>query len=260
MTPIIDTHCHFEWEGFDSRRDALISRARAVGVRQWFLPGTDRDSLLLLPDLCRRYHEFRMLPGIHPLYAEQWNDGTRTMLLEALAQPTALGIGEIGLDRQIDVEPGIQQRALAGQLELAAEFGLPVMLHVRRAHQRVMEMLAAAGIRRVIWHSYSGSAEFLRQAQARGHYFSFSGAITNPRAKKYPAIFEMVRTDRLLIETDAPDISPHPHAGRECLPEYISLTLKRMSELTNLDTEELTRRLYRNTVTAFNLEPDHESI
>jgi len=254
---IIDTHCHLDWAGFAADRAGLLERARRAGVAAWVVPGVSRDGWAGLECLAGEEPGCWPAPGVHPQQAAEWSGATRAELVRRLGRGGCVAIGEIGLDRAIDVNLDCQKQAFGEQLAIAADFGLPVLLHVRRTHGQALEMVQAAGVDRVVWHCYSGSAELVRQVRGLDHYFSLSGAITWPTARKFEAVLTAVPRDRLLIETDAPDLAPFPHRGQTCLPEYIGVTLRRMGELTGLTLPELAACLLENTLRVLGKEIDH---
>ena len=254
---IVDTHCHLDWPGFDAGRSRLLDDARQVGVAGWVLPGVSPDHWTEIERLAREHPGCFQAPGVHPQHAGEWDRAARMELERRLRARQCVAVGEIGLDRAIDVDMEYQKRAFADQLAMAAQFGLPVLLHVRRAHRQAVEMVLAAGPPKVVWHCYSGSAELVRQVHGLDHYFSFSGVITYPAARKFEPVFAAVPLDRLLIETDAPDLAPHPHRGETCLPAHIGLTLRRMAGLTGLAIADLAARLYDNTRRALGKDFDH---
>lgn len=249
----MDTHCHWEWEGFDGRREELLDRARVHGISCWILPGTSRWNLGRLRRLAEEHSCFCLAPGIHPMHAEEWNSETREAVAELLDHPSSVAVGEIGLDRRIDVPWDVQCRAFEAQLELALEAECPVILHVRGAHQEALDRVRAAGVESVLWHAFSGSGEFCRQVQKLGHFVSLCGTATWPESSKVRRVLEMADPDRLLLETDAPDLAPYPHHGETCLPEYLVLTFRHVAQEMGLTEADLAGRMARGASGLFHL-------
>lgn len=215
--PWIDTHCHLDAAEFDADRDAVRARARAAGVGRLVLPAVSCANLDAVRALAHRHGDAYAL-GLHPLYvaAEPPDALTRlrAALQAAIGDPRLVAVGEIGLDGFVPgLDMAVQQRFYAAQLRLAAEFELPVILHVRRSAD-----LLLAGLRRArasgwtcggIAHAFNGSAQ---QAQAfvdLGFVLGFGGALTFERALQIRRLAAGLPAEALVLETDAPDIPPH---------------------------------------------------
>lgn len=210
----IDTHCHLDAAEFDADRDAVVARARAVGVGQIVIPAVEAANLDTVRLLAIR-HDFSYALGIHPLYVMRARAGDLDALAEALEthhiDPRLVAVGEIGLDFFVPgLDPVVQQQVYVEQLKLARRAGLPVLLHVRRSADQLL-----AGLRRVgfphggIAHAFNGSEQ---QAQAfidLGFKLGFGGTLTFERSLQIRRIAASVPQTALVLETDAPDIPPH---------------------------------------------------
>lgn len=207
-----DTHCHLDASEFDADRDAVIARARARGVAQIVLPAVAVANF----DAVRRLaHEqgFAYALGIHPLYVDRAGDAALADLRSALARwrddPRLVAVGEIGLDHFVaGTDRARQARFYAAQLELAREFGLPVILHVRRSADDLLKHLRKAGVAGGIAHAFNGSEQ---QAQAfidLGFKLGFGGTLSFERALQIRRLAQTLPETAIVLETDAPDIPP----------------------------------------------------
>jgi TatD DNase family protein len=208
----IDTHCHLDAAEFDVDRDAVVERARAAGVGQIVLPAVDAGNFSRVRELAHR-HRLAYALGIHPMCTDAARDADLPLLRDALAanagDPRLVAVGEIGLDHFI---PGLdreRQAAFLGtQLKLAAEFDLPVLLHVRRSVDVVLKHLRATRVRGGIAHAFNGSEQQANAFLALGLRLGFGGALTFERALRIRRVAQAVPLEAIVMETDAPDIPP----------------------------------------------------
>ena len=209
----IDTHCHLDAAEFDADRDAVRAAATAAGVGHLVIPAVQRSHWREVIALAHRYGDSYAL-GIHPLYTSQAHEGDiaalRDLLAEVQGDPHLVAVGEIGLDFFV---PGLdaahQTWFYAQQVALAREFGLPVILHVRKSSDQLLKVLRATPVVGGIAHAFNGSAQ---QAQAfidLGFKLGFGGAMTYDRALKLRELAATLPLDSLVLETDAPDMPPH---------------------------------------------------
>lgn len=209
----IDTHCHLDAGEFDADRDAVTSAARASGVARIVIPAVARENFATVRALARRTPGAVYALGIHPLYTPQARDediaALRAEIEASLDDPKFVGIGEIGLDFFV---PGLdaerQQFIYDAQLKLAREFELPAICHVRKSQDQVLKGLRRNGVRCGIAHAFNGS---FQQAQAfieQGMHLGFGGNLTFERALQIRRLAEQLPLDAIVMETDAPDISP----------------------------------------------------
>lgn len=209
----IDTHCHLDAAEFDADRDAVRAAARAAGVGHIVIPAVHRAHWREVIALAHRHGDSYAL-GIHPLYTPNAQEGDIAVLRELLAEVQddlhLVAVGEIGLDFFV---PGLDaERQIwfyEQQIQLAREFGLPVILHVRKSSDRLLKTLRARPVVGGIAHAFNGS---LQQAQAfidLGFKLGFGGAVTYDRALKLRELAATLPLESIVMETDAPDIPPH---------------------------------------------------
>ncbi|AZY48906.1 TatD family hydrolase [Bordetella avium] len=215
---LIDTHCHLDAAEFDADRRALWQAAREAGVGAIVIPAVERANFRRVRDLAHAMDGGAYALGIHPLYVERARDEDLQALREAveaaLLDPRFVAIGEIGLDFFVpEIASGAprerQERFYAAQLDLAAEFGLPVLLHVRRSQDMVLKYLRRQrGLVGGIAHAFNGSAEQAKAFINQGFALGLGGAMTYARALQIRRHASDIALDHLVLETDAPDIPP----------------------------------------------------
>ena len=215
MMPVMwtDTHCHLDAPEFDADRDSVVGRARAAGVAQIVLPAVEVANFGTVRALAHRHH-FTYALGIHPLFTGRALDTDLQKLREALRahrdDQRLVAVGEIGLDH---VVPGLdlqrQQQYYVAQLELAREFALPVILHVRRSADTLLKHLRTIPVRGGIAHAFNGSEQQALAFVGLGFKLGFGGAMTFDRALQIRRLAEKLPMEAIVLETDAPDIPPH---------------------------------------------------
>ncbi len=230
---MIDSHCHLDGSAFDADRAAVLVRARAAGVSDIIVPGVEPEGWGRLFDLARSTPGVHAAVGIHPQALpgiDPEDDDRHLADLEALlGKGGAVAVGECGLDGPTEgagASLDRQRAVLRAHLAIARRRGLPVILHCLRTHDALREELERDGVPfGGVLHSYSGSAEQVAPYARLGLHFSFAGPVTWPTARRPLAAVRAVPIGRLLVETDAPDQSPHPHRGDRNEPALLRLVL-----------------------------------
>ena len=249
---MIDTHAHLD--ACEAPSEELLARARMAGVGRVVTVGSGIDSCRAALALAERHEGVFAALGIHPHQAGGEEAGRLGELAGLLAHERAVAIGETGLDFFRDHAPRERQQALfEAQLELAGELAKPVVVHTRDSETAVASTLARfAGT--VILHCFS-SPPLLEFALERGHYISFAGNVTFPRAEELRDAARRVPADRLLAETDSPYLAPQPRRGRPNEPANVVHTLAVLAEARELDPQELAAQIDLNATAAFGLPP-----
>ena len=209
----IDTHCHLDAAEFDRDRDEVIARAEAVGVKMIVIPGVTTGNLDLVRELAHR-HGYVYGLGLHPLYVHREPPGAIETLREQIEKhrhdPRLVAIGEIGLDHFVPgLDHRLQEDFYVRQLELAHEFELPVILHVRRSADMLLKHLRRIRVPGGIAHAFNGSEQQARAFIELGFRLGFGGAMTFDRALQIRRLAQELPLDAIVLETDAPDIPPH---------------------------------------------------
>jgi TatD DNase family protein len=233
---LIDAHCHLDDEQFGNDRDAVIARAQAAGVGAIITAGADVASSRAAVALAEKYKIVYAVVGIHPQHAETWNDQNCAAIRDLATQRKVVGIGEIGLDfHYADSAPReLQARVLIAQLDLAAELGKPVVIHNRDADDALMEILRQrAGSPRGVLHCFSGALAMAREAIDLGYLISFAGNVTFKNAPRLRALASALPLEHLVIETDAPYLSPL--RGRRNEPAQVARVAAKIAGLQNIE-------------------------
>lgn len=208
-----DTHCHLDAPEFDADRDSVVERARRAGVAQIVVPAVEVSNFETVRVLAHR-HGFAYALGIHPLYTGRAQGADLQSLRETLGahrdDPRLVAVGEIGLDHFVPgLDPARQQQFYVAQLELAREFDLPVILHVRRSADTLLKQLRTIRVQGGIAHAFNGSEQQAMAFVDLGFKLGFGGAMTFDRALQIRRLAQTLPMDAIVLETDAPDIPPH---------------------------------------------------
>lgn len=231
---LIDTHAHLQADAFDADRAAMLDRAGAAGVGRVVVIGSNVDDSRAGLEMARTDSRLVCTVGVHPHDARLLDHPGLTALREMTADPNVRAIGEIGLDFHYDFSPRDRQReAFTVQLALAAELGLPVVIHVRESEEEAYAMLRdrPAGIPHVVMHCFLGAADWARRWLDLGCVLGVGGAVTFRKMDALREAIAMVPLDRLLLETDCPYMTPVPHRGRRNEPAYIPFVCKAVAQV-----------------------------
>ncbi|MCL2512748.1 MAG: TatD family hydrolase [Oscillospiraceae bacterium] len=241
---IFDSHAHYDDGRFDEDRDAILTALPGKGVCGVVNCGTDVKSSVFSKDLAEKYGFIRFAAAIHPHEAAKIDESDYDSVIELAAHEKCVAIGETGLDYHYDFTPrDVQIRVFERHLQIAAELGLPVIIHDREAHSDVLEIIKkyrTKGVRlKGVLHCFSGGAELAKETAELGMYIGFGGAVTFKNAKKPLEAAAAVPLDRLLLETDAPYMSPEPFRGKRCGSDMIKYTAEKIAEIKKIETQEL---------------------
>lgn len=251
---LIDSHAHLTDARLADETGDLLERARVEGVKAVVTIGShieDSERAILLAN---RYAEVFATVGIHPHEAATGTPETLGRLRELASSPRVVGIGETGLDFHYDHAPREAQIAsFRGQLELAAELDLPVVVHARNADDDIVSLIREVGWRRGILHCFSGGQALLDAVLELGWYASFAGMITFPRWDGAD-LLRAVPLDRLLVETDSPYLAPVPFRGKRNEPARVRQVAERAAELRGETFETVAAATAANTRTVFRLD------
>lgn len=253
MTEIFDSHAHYDDTAFDADRETLLAALPQSGVTGVICPGVSVASSERCIALARQFGFIRAAVGIHPSDIGEAADGDIDRLRALCAAPEVVAVGEIGLDYHYDDSPReVQRQWFEAQLRLAAEIGLPVIVHDREAHEDVLTLLRKYRPHGVV-HCFSGSVETMRETVALGMYIGLGGAVTFKNARKPLEVAAAVPADRLLLETDAPYMAPVPYRGRRNDSAYITETAAVIAAVRGVTPEELGRQTADNARKLFGI-------
>jgi TatD DNase family protein len=257
---IVDSHCHLDDAAFDGDRDEVLERAREAGIGMVLAIGTgdgppDLEAAIRLAD---RYETVYATVGIHPHDAQKADAASLDRLAELCGHPKVVAVGEIGLDYHYDNSPREKQREVfVDQMQIARQAGKPIVIHTRDAWEDTMELLSThwlpGGLSGVM-HCFSGDCEQARESLDLGFLISFAGVVTFRRAESLRAAAAAVPLDRLLVETDAPYLTPEPYRKiRRNEPRYVVETARKVAELRGIEYEKLAAATSHNFCALFDL-------
>lgn len=236
---IFDTHAHYDDSRFDEDRDSLISSLIDKGISHIINCGCDFKSSLTTVALSEKYDFIYAAVGVHAHEAEEVTERDLEEIIKLYNNEKVVAVGEIGLDYHYDFSPRERQKEIfEKQLVLAKELDLPVIVHDRESHEDTMNLLKKHRPKGVV-HCFSGSAEMAKEVVKLGMYIGIGGAVTFKNAKKPVEVVEYLPLDRLLLETDAPYMTPVPFRGQRCDSSHIAYTAEKIAEIKGIDAQEL---------------------
>lgn len=219
---LIDTHCHLDVAAFDRDRAQVLQAARAAGVTAIVVPGIDAAGWDGLLQLCAREQGLYPALGLHPLYLERHHEHDLRSLEQRLTDARPIAIGEIGLDFHDKASDRARQRALcAAQLGLARAARLPVLLHVRKAHDEMLQLLRKTPVVGGIAHAFNGSLQQAQQYRELGFCLGFGGMLTFERSSRLRRLARELPLEAIVLETDAPDLTVASHRYERNSPTYL---------------------------------------
>jgi len=255
---IVDTHVHLDDPRYAEDLEEVLARSRAAGVNRWIIPGADPDTLPRAVELAESHEDIFFAVGVHPYDARRYDRG---VLERHIGHEKCVGVGECGLDyyrlpeeeAAIAEEKRIQKEVFVDQIALAKEYDKPLIVHIREASRDSRELLEEhAGERGGVLHCYNADHQLLQLAE-RSFYYGIGGVLTFKNARKLVEVYPKIPRDRLLIETDGPYLTPHPHRGQRNEPAYCALIAQKMAELSGLSYEEITTVCRENTRRLFGI-------
>ncbi len=251
---LIDTHCHLDFPPFVPDRDAVIQRAKAAGISYFINIGSTLESSTASCELAEKYAQIYASVGVHPHDADSF-DGQAENRLRALAQKDkVVAIGETGLDYYRNLSsPDNQKQAFIKQISLAKDLNLPLVIHSRQAEVEVMRILKAAMPVRAVVHCFSGDENLLKLCLECGFFISFTCNITYKKAQNLRDMVSLTPLDRLMLETDAPYLSPEGFRGKRNEPYQIKLLAQVVSRIKEVSFEEIAEKTTGNAKKFFNL-------
>lgn len=257
---MIDSHCHLDVAAFDGDRAEVLARAAAAGVRGVLVPAIRPSTWAALVALAAQSEgpAFALALGVHPQVVPELDDGERAVTRDLAAALAAargeamVAVGECGLDGATGAHDE-QERIFRAHLGAARELGLPLVIHVLRAHDAAPRILREERVGEVggVMHSYSGPPELVPVYRDLGLCFSFAGPVSWETARKPVAACRAVPADRLLAETDAPDQAPSPHRGGRSEPAMVAAVIAALARARGEDVAEVAARTTANALRLF---------
>lgn len=252
---LIDSHCHLDAAEFDADRADVLSRARAAGITRQVVPAVGVAGFEALRRLCSDTAGLYPAYGLHPMFLASHKTGDLNTLHGWLERERPVAVGECGLDLFM---PGLdrddQQRYFHGQLELAREFELPVIVHARKALDPVTAAIRRSGVRHGVVHSFSGSPQQAAQLWKLGFCVGIGGPVTYDRAHRLRGIVATMPLEFLLLETDSPDQPPAGHQGQRNEPSQLTRICETVATLRGVESQAVAEATTRNAERLFGLD------
>lgn len=253
-TPIIETHCHLDYLA-PEELESTLNRSREVGVERIITIAVSAQNLSTVRELTRHSAQIWGTQGIHPHEAESFSPEVALEIREHATDQRILAIGEIGLDYYYDhADRAVQRSVFEQQLQIAAELDLPVVIHTREADEDTRDILKNySGLlsRKGVIHSFTSSLALAEFCLAEGFALGFNGIATFNRAENVREVIAATPAEQLLLETDAPYLTPVPYRGRPNAPYYLPFIAEQVAAVKEMPIEELLQQAYSNSLELF---------
>lgn len=251
---MIDTHTHINCIEEISVED-IIKNALDNGVEKLIVPAAYPTDIEVVKDLAQKYENVYGLLGVHPSEVKGWNDDLIDKIKEYSKSSKIVGIGEIGLDYYWDKSfNDLQKEVFIKQIKLANELNFPISVHDREAHKDTFDILTEYNKNSaVVMHCFSGSVEFMKECVKQGWYIAIGGVVTFKKAIKMKEVAKEVPLDKLLLETDAPYLTPVPYRGKTNQPAYVKYVAEEIASIRGISFEEVDKITTQNAKKVFSL-------
>jgi TatD DNase family protein len=252
---IIDTHCHLDDNRYEEDFSEVLNRAKERGVQKFIIPGADPLTLKRAVELANSYESIFFAVGVHPYDAQNYD---RVLLKEYIAHPKCIAVGECGLDYfrlpenkdEVASYKELQKEVFIDQIELANSYNKPLIVHIRDASLDSKEILKEYSKSGGVLHCFNAN-EGLLELSNYNFYFGIGGVVTFKNAKKLVEVLPKIPLDKIVLETDGPYLTPHPHRGKRNEPAYTKLVLNKIAEILEKDNSELENRFFNNSTRLF---------
>ncbi len=252
---MIDTHCHLNFTKFENDFDAVIKRAKDAGVEKIINTGTSVESSQKAVELAQGYKDLYAIVGIHPHHADKVTGDWINEIEQLAKQPKVVAIGEIGIDyfsykSNGIVEPKLQKEVFVKQIELSLKLKLPLQIHGRKAAKDIIEVLTNYKSDLLnppgMFHCMAGNIAYLKKVLELGFYVGFDGNITYQglapgEDTELPTLVKYAPIARIVVETDAPYLTPEPHRGSRNEPSYAIITADSIAKIKGVSFDEVNR-------------------
>ncbi len=254
---IIDTHCHLDDDRYRDDLDEVIKNAKSKGVEKFIIPGADLKTLPRAVEICESYKECYFGVGVHPYDIDEFDI---EKLKEFITHPKCVAVGECGLDyfrlpkdsAQKQEVKRRQKEIFIAQIKLAKEYNKPLIVHIREASSDSLGILKEYADESLggVLHCFNASA-ILLELEKKNFYFGIGGVLTFKNAKKLVEIVPKIALDRIVLETDAPYLTPHPFRGKRNEPSYTTLVLEKLADILDINQNVLEKKIYQNSINLF---------
>lgn len=254
MISLIDTHCHLNLTDKFPDPSTAIKEAQQEGIDRMIIVGVDVATSRIAIEISERHEGVFAAVGVHPNYACDYQPGDISTIKTMLKHPRVVAIGEIGLDYHWDYATPEQQRiALFAQLDLADATSSPVVFHCRKAYPDLISILERRARGKWLFHCFSGDQEDAKRAIALDTYFGVDGPITYPKSNELREVVQSLPRDRIVVETDAPYLSPAPIRGKPNHPSYVRFVNAGLAATLGLELDESAALTTQNAERFFGL-------
>jgi len=252
---LIDTHSHIDMKDFDNLGE-IISNAENSGVKEIIIPSVDRNSFERVIKIANGYENVYCALGIHPTEAQKATDDDFEKIIELSTNKKVVAIGECGLDYYWDkTYINEQKEVFIKQIKIAKKLEKALIVHDREAHKDVFNILTD-NIKDeipIIMHCFSGSLEFAKECVKKGFYIALGGVVTFKNAKKVHEIAKEIPLEYLLLETDAPYLTPEPYRGKRNEPAYVKFAAEKIAKLRGISFDEIAEATTKNARKVFGI-------
>lgn len=251
---MIDTHSHINFDEYKENFDSFLEDIKENDVEYVIIPGVEPSTFDEIISYCDKYEMIYGAIGIHPSEFQAYNEQSQKQIYELIKHKKIVAIGEIGLDYHYGADTKEEQkRLLKEQLKIAEELQVPVIIHDRESHEDVFNILQDYKLKNVVFHCFSGNAEFAQKCIDKGYYIAIGGVVTFKNAKDLKEAAKIIPLDKLLLETDAPYLAPVPFRGKLNTPAYLKYIAQEIANLKNIDVEEIKQHTTLNAKQVFGL-------
>lgn len=252
---IIDSHCHIDFAEFDKDREQVLQRADNNGVKHIIVPAVAQNSWQTTIKICQQHASLHLALGLHPVFIAQHQQPHLAKLDAAIQQYKPIAVGEIGLDFYLkELDKNKQLAFFEAQLEIAKQHKLPVILHVRKAHDETLKLLQKYQLKGGIAHAFNGSIQQAHKYIELGFKLGFGGMLTYAHSNKLRNLVKTLSLDSIVLETDSPDMAVSQHRGERNSPEYLPYVLQQVADIKNQSIEEIADSTTENIKQLFTLE------
>ena len=253
MEKIFDSHAHYDDEKFETDRQEVLDGLFSDKICGIINCGCDLQSSIKSVELAKKYENIYAAVGVHPHEAEDVNDDEFKKIMELVNEKKVVALGEIGLDFHYDFSPRENQIDMfERQVKLSKELDIPIIVHDREAHEETYKILRKYKPKGVV-HCFSGSVELAKETINLGMYIGLGGAVTFKNAVKPVEVARFAPIERILLETDAPYMSPVPMRGKRCQSDMIEYTALKIAEIKEIDYDTVVKTACKNTKDLFSL-------
>lgn len=252
---LIDSHVHLDKRQFDGDREYIIENLEKNGIEAAVNIGADLESSIKSLDLAKKYENIYATVGVHPHNAKDLTDKMLEEMEELASEDKVVAIGETGLDYHYDNSPrDVQRKWFRKQIQLAKKLDLPVVVHSRSADEDTLKILKeeSDGLRAVI-HCFSSDRAMMKEFVDLGFYIALGGPVTFKKTDELKEVAKIVPIEKLLVETDAPYLAPHPYRGKRNEPVFVKQTAELIAKLRGMTIEDFTLQINQNTKAIFNI-------